>query len=337
MSTNLGGWVNRRGIFDRRRREDVFREEKVVSAQRWAMGRDGQHIELGIAENNLFLMLAALGLSGPLFGTRLLPIGALYDPFIKRGLDALNYASYQDARFLFVGTPSGVTLAPEGGAHQSIITPLIGIGQDKLTAFEPAFADELAVIMRWSFEHMQADDGGSAYLRLSTRGLEQPGREMTPELEATVLGGAYWRVAPAEGAELAIVYMGAVAPEAQAAHQEILEDIPGAGLLAITSADLAYGEWNRGWRRRSRGQLGARSHIGRLLDPLAPDAALITVIDGHPSTLSWLGSASRRRVYSLGVEQFSQSGDIHDLYRLHGIDKEAILEACAAACLSRDF
>ncbi|MDP6708912.1 MAG: transketolase, partial [Alphaproteobacteria bacterium] len=145
VSTNLGGWVNRRGIFDRHKREDVFREEKVVSTQRWAMSQEGQHVELGIAENNLFLMLAALGLSAPLFGVRLLPVGALYDPFIKRGLDALNYASYQDARFLLVGTPSGVTLAPEGGAHQSIVTPLIGIGQDKLAAFEPAFADELAV------------------------------------------------------------------------------------------------------------------------------------------------------------------------------------------------
>ncbi len=335
VSTNLGGWVNRRGIFDRHRREDVFREEKVVSTQRWAMSQEGQHIELGIAENNLFLMLAALGLSAPLFGTRLLPIGALYDPFIKRGLDALNYASYQDARFLLVGTPSGVTLAPEGGAHQSIITPLIGMGQDKLAAFEPAFADELAVIMRWAFEHMQADDGGSVYLRLSTRTLTQPERVMTPALEAEVLAGAYWEVPPAPDAELAIVYAGAVAPEAEAAHRAILEDIPGAGLLAITSADRTYREWSHAWRHRSKGQLGARSHIGKLLDPLAPDAALVTVIDGHPSTLSWLGSASRRRVYSLGVEQFGQSGDILDLYRLYGIDAEAILDACAAACLGR--
>ncbi len=334
VSTNLGGWVNRRGIFDRRKREDVFREEKVVSAQRWAMGQDGQHVELGIAENNLFLMLAALGLSAPLFGVRLLPIGTLYDPFIMRGLDALNYASYQDARFLLVATPSGITLAPEGGAHQSIVTPLIGIGQDKLTSFEPAFADELGVIMGWSFEHMQADDGGSVYLRLSTRSLDQPKREMTPAFESEVLAGAYWRVPPAFGAELAIVYAGAVAPEAEAAHQAIQEDIPGAGLLAITSADLAFAEWNNAWRRRAQGAVEARSHIGRLLDPLAPDAALVTVLDGHPSTLSWLGSASRRRVFSLGVESFGQSGEIQDLYRLHGIDTEAILDACAAACLS---
>ena len=159
VSTNLGAWVNRRGIFDRREQRDVFRDLDVLSTQRWSMSSQGQHFELGIAENNLFLMLAALGLAGPLFGVRLLPVGTLYDPFIQRGLDALNYACYQDARFLLVATPSGVTLAPEGGAHQSVATPMIGMGIDRLVAFEPAWVDELAEIMRWSFEHMQAPDG----------------------------------------------------------------------------------------------------------------------------------------------------------------------------------
>ena len=163
------------------------------------MSPSGQHIELGIAESNLFILLAALGLSAPLFGTRLLPIGTVYDPFICRGLDALNYACYQDARFILVATPSGLTLAPEGGAHQSIFTPLIGIGQPSLTAFEPAYVDELCEILRWSFEHLQADDGGSVYLRLSTRPLEQPEREMTLELARSVLEGAYWLVPPAAG------------------------------------------------------------------------------------------------------------------------------------------
>ena len=132
-----------------------------------------------------------MGLSHSLFGTRLLPIGTVYDPFIERGLDALNYACYQDARFLLVATPSGLTLAPEGGAHQSISTPLIGLTQHGLTTFEPAFADELAAMMRWSFEHLQRDApdtlegdllndaaGGSVYLRLSTRKIPQTKREM---------------------------------------------------------------------------------------------------------------------------------------------------------------
>ncbi|MBT4488500.1 MAG: transketolase, partial [Rhodospirillaceae bacterium] len=136
-------------------------------------------------------------------------------------------------------------------------------------------------------------------------------------------------------AELAIVCSGAVTAEAIAAHADILEDVPGAGLLIVTSPDLAYRDWNRAWRQRASGRYEARSHIGRLLDPLAADAALVTVIDGHPATLSWLGSASRRRVFSLGVETFGQSGDIEDLYRIHGIDRNAILNACAAACLNR--
>ena len=134
-------------------------------------------------------MLAALGLSAPTFGTRLLPIGTVYDPFIARGLDALNYGCYQNARFLLVATPSGVTLGPEGGAHQSINSPLIGMGQPGLTYFEPAFADELALPMRWAFEHMQAEDGGSVYLRLTTRAIEQVERTDDEWQEDALKGG----------------------------------------------------------------------------------------------------------------------------------------------------
>ena len=335
VSTNLGGWVNRRGIFDRRKRGDVFREEKVVSAQRWAMDQKGQHVELGIAENNLFLALAALGLSTELFGVRLLPVGTIYDPFVNRGLDAMIYACYQHSRFILVGTPSGITLAPEGGAHQSIGTPLIGIGQDQLASFEPAYVDELTEMLRWSFGRIQEEDGESVYLRLSTRALEQPERAMDEALAAEVIAGAYWAVPPAPDAELAIVYCGAVAPEARAAHEQILEDVPGAGLLGVTSPDLLYRDWSAAWRRPGSAERAHGSHIGRLLGRLSPAASLVTVLDGHPATLSWLGSAARRPVYSLGVDKFGQSGDIPDLYRVHGIDAEAILDACAAALLNR--
>ena len=329
VSTNLGGWVNRRGLFDRHERSDVFREEKVVSAQRWQMSHDGQHVELGIAENNFFILMAALGLAEPIFGARLLPIGTLYDPFIARGLDALNYACYQNARFMVVATPSGITLAPEGGAHQSIGTPLIGMTQDGLTSFEPAFVDELAVLMRWGFEHMQAPDGGAVYLRLSTRPVDQPKRTMTPDLVQAIVCGAYWLVPPTQGAELAIVCQGAVVPEATAAHQEILEDIPGAGLLVVTSGDRLHQDWLGAKRTRST------AHVEGLLKPLAADAALVTVLDAHPATLSWLGAVKRHRVEPLGIEHFGQSGDIPDLYRVYGIDAEAILDAAARACLSR--
>ncbi len=329
VSTNLGGWVNRRGVFDRRERADVFRDEKVISAQRWQMSPQGQHIELGIAEHNLFLLLAALGLSAPLFGARLLPIGTLYDPFINRGLDALNYACYQNARFMVVATPSGITLAPEGGAHQSIGTPLIGLAQDGLAAFEPAFVDELSVLMRWGFAHLQADDGGAVYLRLSTRPLAQPRRTLDPAIASEIVDGGYWLKPPAPGAELAICYSGALAAESLAAHQALLEDIPGAGLLAITSADRLHADWLAGLRA------GGDSAVARLLAALATDAALITVIDGHSATLSWLGAVARHRIYPLGVEHFGQSGDLPDLYRVYGLDVDAIVDAAASACLAR--
>ncbi len=337
ISTNLGGWVNRRAIFDRRERKDIFREEKVVSAQHWAMGRHGQHIELGIAENNLFLLLGALGLAAPLFGARLLPVGTLYDPFIKRGLDALNYACYQDARFMLVATPSGLTLAPEGGAHQSIVTPLIGIAQDRLTYFEPAFVDELAAIMAWGFAHMQAEDGGSLYLRLSTRPIDQPGRAFDEALARQVIDGAYWLKPPAPGAELAIIACGAVAPEAIAAHREIEDDIPGAGLMIVTSPDRLHTAWLAARRGAAGGRARDedRSAIERLLAPLSADAGLVTVIDGHPATLSWLGAVAGHRIRALGVSAFGQSGDIPDLYRAYGIDAEAVLDAAAQLCLER--
>jgi pyruvate dehydrogenase E1 component len=330
VSTNLGGWVNRRGIFRRRQRADVFHDEAVMSTQSWKMGPQGQHVELGIAEHNLFLCLAAAGLSAPLFGTRLLPIGTLYDPFIQRGLDALAYACYQDARFMVVATPSGVTLAPEGGAHQSIVTPLIGLGTDRLAYFEPAFVDELSVIMRWAFEYLQLPDGGSVYLRLSTRPIDQPGRNVDADLDRLMIEGGYWLSPPAPGAELAIVYAGAVAPEAIEAHRQLLDDVPGAGLLAVTSPDRLH----RGWRQAAGARPGApRSHVETLLEALAPDAALVTVLDGHPATLSWLGSVRGHRVKALGVDSFGQSGDIPDLYRRFGIDTDGILDAVAQACL----
>ncbi len=348
VSTNLGAFVNRRGIFSRQGREDTFKEQKVVSAQRWAMSPQGQHIELGIAEHNLFGVLAALGLSHSLFGCRLLPVGTLYDPFIQRGLDVLNYACYQDARFLLVATPSGVTLAPEGGAHQSIATPLIGMAQDKLAYFEPTYVDELAVLMEWAFDYMQRDgqgggesawlrdkDGGSVYLRLSTRALAQPERSLSEADRAEIVSGGYWLRPPAKGASLAIAASGAVMPEALAAWDALQEDLPGVGLLAVTSPDRLNAEWNAVQRSRRQGGHQEPCAIESLLAPLASDAGLVTVLDGHPATLSWLGAVRGQVVQPLGIEHFGQSGDIPDLYRVYGIDSDAILDACASALLIR--
>ncbi|MEX2454839.1 MAG: transketolase [Rhodospirillaceae bacterium] len=335
VSTNLGPWVNRRGIFSRSESADTFAQEHVVSAQKWQMSPEGQHIELGIAEINLFLQLSALGLAGSMFGARLLPIGTVYDPFIRRGLDAMHYGCYQDARYMLVATPSGITQAPEGGAHQSSETPLITMAQPGMAAFEPAYVDELAEIMRWGFEYMQADDGGSVSLRLSTRTLDQPEREMTDDLRAGVTAGAYWLRPPEKGAEMAIACVGAIAPEAIAAHDAILEDIPGAGLLAVTSADRLHADWIVARRARISGRGSASAHIERLLAPLDGQAALVTVCDAHSATLGWLGSVAGHRIYPLGVDSFGQTGDLPDLYRHYGIDTDAILDAAARACVRR--
>jgi pyruvate dehydrogenase E1 component len=328
VSTNLGGFVNRRGVFQRRAHEDVFKRRRIPSSQVWSKVETGQHVELGIAENNLFIVLAALGLTAPLFGERLFPVGTLYDPFIARGLDALNYACYQDARFLLVATPSGLTLAPEGGAHQSIGSPLIGMSQPGLDSYEPAFADETAVLMAHAFERIQAEQGASTYLRLSTRVIAQPERADDAWRQG-VVDGAYWLRPPAPGARLAIAYAGALAPEALAAFEAVLEDEPGAGLLAITSADVLHQDWTAAGRSRWTDGAARTSTIETLLAPLSRDAGLVTVIDGAPSTLSWLGSVRGMRLRALGLETFGQSGDLPDLYAKYRLDADAILDACA--------
>ena len=329
VSTNLGPWVNRRGVFDRHTRNDVFRDAKLASAQRWGMTPVGQHIELGIAEQNLFLLLGAAGLAAPLHGARLLPIGTVYDPFVNRGLDALIYACYQDARFLLISTPSGLTLAPEGGQHQSINTPLIGMSSDRLASYEPAHVDELAILLRHAFEFMQKPDGSAVWLRLSTRQIEQPERQLD---SASVIAGGHWVVPPSAGARIAIAYQGPLAPEAAEAFAELRSEEPGAGLLAITSPDRLHADWLNAARARRQGVANA-SHIERLLAPLAADAALVTVLDGHPAAHAWIGAVRGQRVVPLGPDRFGQAGDIPDLYREYDIGTSAILDACAQAML----
>ncbi|WP_188260443.1 transketolase [Azospirillum tabaci] len=344
VSTNLGAWVNRRGLFAKSALADLFKKERIPSTYTWDFSPDGQHFELGIAESNLFILLSALGLSHSLFGERLLPIGTVYDPFVMRAADQMNYACYQDARFLLVATPSGVTLAPEGGAHQSIATPLVGMAQDGLACFEPAFADELAVTMRWAFDYMQREGegepdernwlrdetGGSVYLRLSSRVLEQPVRTMDAELESGIVQGAYWLRRPGPNAQVVVAYSGAVAPEAIEAVGMLGEDRRDVGLLAVTSADRLHAGWSAAQRARERGKPHARSHVERLLEGVPSHCALVTVQDGHPAGLGWLGSVHGHRTRALGVEHFGQTGTIADLYRHHGLDAQAIVRAAEA-------
>ena len=352
VSTNLGAWVNRRGLFAREALADTFKSERIPSTFNWDFSPTGQHIELGIAEMNLFIGLSALGLSHSINGERLLPIGTLYDPFIARGLDALNYACYQDARFILVATPSGITLAPEGGAHQSIAEPLIGLAQDGLAAFEPAFVDELAAILGFAFDYIQRDahadgaepsernwlrdeTGGSIYLRLSTRPVEQIERTMTPPLRQAIVDGAYWLREPGPNCQVVVAYSGAVAPEAIQATGLMAEDRRDVGLLAVTSADRLNAGWTAAWRARERGLVHARSHIERLFASLPRHCGIVSVLDGHPATLAWLGAVYGHRVRPLGVEHFGQTGAIDDLYAHYGIDARAIIAAAEAIAPGR--
>jgi pyruvate dehydrogenase E1 component len=349
VSTNLGPWVNRRGLFAREAMADTFRAERIPSTYKWDFSPKGQHLELGIAESNLMIALSAFGLSHSINGERLLPIGTVYDPFIYRAADQLNYACYQDARFILVATPSGITLAPEGGAHQSIGTPLIGIAQDGLCAFEPAFIDELSVTMRFAFDYLQRDGesdpdvttwlrdqtGGSVYLRLSTRPLEQPYRAMTADLARDIVNGGYWMRPPGPNTSVAICYQGAVAPEAIAAAGLLAEDRRDVAVLAITSADRLQAGHQAAERARQRGKADALSHVERLLSPLGRACGLVTVVDGHPTALAWIGGVMGHKVKALGVEHFGQTGTIAELYRHHGIDANAIAHAAQSVSVGR--
>jgi pyruvate dehydrogenase E1 component len=342
-------WVNRRGLFARESMADTFKSERIPSTFNWEFSPKGQHIELGIAEMNLFILLSALGLSHSINGERLLPIGTLYDPFIARGLDALNYACYQDARFIVVATPSGLTLAPEGGAHQSIAQPLIGMAQDGLAAFEPAFVDELArsspfrsrISRRTATtpaserNWLRDETGGSIYLRLSTRPVEQIKRPMTPELRQAIVDGAYWLREPGPNCQVVVAYTGAIAPEAIQAVGLMAEDRRDVGLLAVTSADRLNAGWTAALRARERGLVHARSHIERLFADLPSNCGIVSVLDGHPATLAWLGAVSGHRVRPLGVEHFGQTGSLPDLYRHYGIDANAIVAAAQAIAPGR--
>ena len=368
VSTNLGPWVNRRGLFAREIMADTFKSERIPSTFNWEFSPKGQHIELGIAEMNLFILLSALGLSHTINGERLLPVGTLYDPFIARGLDALNYACYQDARFMVVATPSGITLAAEGGAHQSIAEPLIGMAQDGLASFEPAFVDELAVIMAWAFAYIQkgggeiAEDpsfvarsdakpvstsadrapdwlrdetGGSVYLRLSTRPIEQIQRKMTSELRQQIVDGGYWQRLPGPNCQVVVAYTGAIAPEAIEAVGLMAEDRRDVGLLAVTSADRLNAGWTAAQRARERGLVHARSHIERLLADVPAHCGIVSVLDGHPATLAWLGAVVGNRVRPLGVEHFGQTGSLAELYRHYGIDANSIVAAAQTVAPGR--
>jgi pyruvate dehydrogenase E1 component len=335
VSTSLGGWVNQKQIYNREKRTDIFHDEKVVSAQKWHVSPKGQHFELGIAENNLFLALGAAGLSKEMFGATLIPIGTIYDTFISRGLDALNYAVYQDARFLLVATPSGISLGPEGGAHQSIITPLIGVGQPNLLMFEPTYADELEVILRYSFRYMQDENGSSVYIRLSTRNIPQLKRTLDDSLENNILSGGYWLDKSSEKSDIIILFSGVMAPEVLEAVEIMKEDEINISILSVTSNDRLYKNWKKSHKDKSSGTY-SKSRIEELFENSSKDCVIVSINDAHSSVLTWIGGAVGKKIISLGFDEFGQSGNLKDLYNTYSLDSEAIVDACAQVLINNN-
>ncbi len=307
-STNLGGWINKAGIWSPGDRIDWFADD-TDTLVRWRETDHGRHIELGIAEVNLVGLLGELGATWSRDGRPLLPVGTIYDPFVARALEPWSFGIYAGGQSILVGTPSGVTLGPEGGAHQSVVTPSIGIEQPGCTAWEPAFGQDF----EWTFLHalsrLGREDGEAAYFRLSTRPIDQSLHTGTRE---DVLRGGY-RMRPADDAAVVIAVMGALVPEAVEAAG-ILRDEAGAEaeIVCVTSADLLY--------RSFQARAGLGDGDPSTLDALFPHTApIITLLDGHPHTLAFLGDAC------LGVQRFGQSGDLAELYEHHAIDAEAVV------------
>ena len=326
-STNLGGWINRVGIWNMRERRDWFEDddERLV---RWKEGEQGQHIELGIAEGNLVGLLGELGLTWARDGQPLLPIGTLYDPFVNRALEPWSFGIYAGGQSILVGTPSGVTLAPEGGAHQSIITPSIGLEQPGCVAWEPAFGQDLEWTLLHALGRLGRPGGTSAYFRLSTRPIEQTLARVPdagPEREArrrAVLAGGYRLRTAAGRPDVVLVGVGAILPEVLAAADELEAAGVGADVLCLTSPALVF--------RAVQARRGLARADEAVLDDLFPAeraAPIVSVLDGHPHTLAFLGGIHHVPQASLGVSDFGQSGDLQDLYRHFGIDADTIVGA----------
>jgi pyruvate dehydrogenase E1 component len=330
-STNLGGWVNKVGVWSARERLDWFADD-AETILHWREKPTGQHIELGIAETNLVGLLGELGATWSRWGRPLFPIGVLYDPFVERALEPWSFGIYAGGQSILVGTPSGVSLAPEGGAHQSITTPSIGIEQPGCVSYEPAFATDTEWCLLASLARLGRPSGSSAYLRLSTRPVSQALAGVPADPAARerrrrqVVAGAY-PLRRREQPKVTIAAMGALVPEALAAAERLAATGVPADVVCVTSPGLLF----RALRAR-QGLVGHGAPAGEpwILDqafPATRATPLVTVLDGHPHTLAFLATINRVPHAALGVAQFGQSGSIEDLYRDNGIDTDSIIRA----------
>ena len=338
ISTNLGGFINKRGVYSHTERDDHGGAERLL---KWAPGPTGQHIELGISEMNLFMLLGQLGLAHDHHDRHLLPVGTVYDPFVLRGLDALIYGIYSDAKFVVAGTPAGVTLAPEGGAHQSTITASVGAELPNLTYHEPAFATEVDWLLCDALDQLSRPGGTSGYLRLSTRPLDQApfaaavDRYGEERLRSQVLAGGYrLRDAPPDGRPgVTLVTTGVMAPEALAAAAVLDDEGVQASVIHLTSPDRVYRSWRDGFTRTTASArvVRAPSQLHRMVPAPERRRPVVSVHDAASHSLAWIGSALGTRQYTLGVDRFGESGTIADLYELTGIDTGSIVNAALIA------
>ena len=342
-STNLGGWINKVGVWTERETGPL--PEDVERALRWEETPHGQHIELGISENNLFMMLGQLGLSHEMLGETLFPIGTIYDPFIRRGLDALFYGVYSGGRFVFVGTPSGISLGPEGGAHQSVNTPAIGIGLPDVSYYEPCFGVEVEWLLLHALEQIRLRRE-STYLRLTTLKVDQgllplpDDPDAAARLRRRVIQGGY-RLVDRSGAEgydparnvVHVFACGAIVPEAVRASEALIGEGVYANVVNVTGPGPLYRRYQAMVNEIARGSDGGAPDPfwDELIAPSERTAPIVTVLDGHPQALAWLGGALSERAYPLGVTSFGQSGSPSDLHREYGIDADSIAGACFGA------
>jgi pyruvate dehydrogenase E1 component len=321
VTTHLAGWINRKGVYFPRPKPGFTAEGP--QAVQWRESPAGQHVELGIAEHNLFLALGAFGLTHELSGTTLLPIGTLYDPFVTRGLDALYHALYAGGRFIVAATPSGVSLSPEGGAHQSVITPGIGIALPAITYYEPTFAQEVEWILLDALRRLIERDATdeSLYLRLSTKPIDQAlAPAPSPAYREAVLRGGYRlidaRAQPGYDAEDNAVHIfaaGVMVPEAVEAGRRLAAEGVCASVFVVTSPDLLH-----------RSVRATCPYVLELVGADEEGVPVVSVLDGHSHGLAFLGGALGVPQIPLGVDHFGQSGGRRDLYRHYGVDAAAI-------------
>lgn len=326
-STNLGGWVNKVGVWSSAERQDWFADDSETILH-WRERPSGQHIELGIAETNLVGAIGELGATWSRWGQPLLPIGVLYDPFVERALEPWHFGIYAGGQSILVGTPSGVSLAPEGGAHQSMKTPSIGLEQPGCISYEPAFAIDTEWALLSGLAQLGRPDGQSVYLRLSTRAVDQTLARVPTDPAARerrrrqVVSGAYLLRRAEEAPALTLVTIGALAPEGVAAAERLQEMGFGVDVVLVTSPDLVF----RAVQAR-RGQGEAATAVLDTAFGADRAAPMLTVLDGHPHTLAFLAGIHRVPAVHLGVTGFGQSGDLESVYRYHGIDTDSVVAA----------